>query len=846
MFSDPALSRNSIMLPTSTFHPHTCAFWRLCLVLIFTLGLISLPPHQADAATVQPQLWVTNGPIDTLTIADDKIYIGGTFSYVGLSTGNLAAIDSSSGAPDTSFPRVAGQVLAIAPDGSGGWFIGGSFTAIGGIPRQNLAHIRADKTLDPAWNPGVSGDSQSSRPPGVFTLQVSNNTVYIGGNFTSAGGQPRNYLAALDATTGAPKAWNPNPDIWVYSMALSGSTLYISGLFTSVAGQSRNYLAAIDATTGALTSWNPNANSPVNVVAVHNNIIYAGGSFSTVGGASRNNLASLDPTTGQATSWTPNPDAGVLALAFAGNSLYVAGYFAAVGGQSRNYIAALDITSGVPTPWNPNASNIVQSLAISGGIVYIGGGFSTVGGQKRNNLAAIDAGSGAVTSWNPNPDNAVRALAVSGSTIYAGGDFGLVGGVNRSNLAALDRATGKATDWSPSVSGNIYAMTILNNRLYVGGLISSIDGQTRGNLASFDIGTGKLTDWKPTTTASITSRVWALATSGDLLYIGGDFATVAGQPRDNLAAFNTSTGMLASWNPGTSGVVLGTVYTLAAQASTVYAGGLFNAVGGQSRKGIAAIDGSSGSVTSWDAHLLGQVNAIALGDTAVYVGGSFSSINGQPRAGLVALDAASGLVLPALAPDTSGSVTELVARGGELYIGGFFNAVGGLPRTNVASIDTASGAISPLNPDLNGGVTALTFDTGTLYLGGQFTRIDTQAQPYLGGISVATAATTYRATNISATHATLNGLVNANGTNTAISFELTTASGDYSAAQVLIAAPAQASDIMPIWVSAFASGLKPSTTYYYRVVAKTASGDFVGTEQEMRTPAVTYVPLMLR
>ena len=374
------------MQPTSTFRPFTSAFWRLCLVSIFPLGLIYLPSPRAEAAIVQPQLWTTNGSIDTITLTDDKIYIGGTFSYVGLSTGNMAAIDANSGTPDTSFPRVTGQVLAIAPDGTGGWFIGGSFTAVGGSARQNLAHIRADKTLDPVWNPGVSGDPQSSQPPGVFTLQVSNNTVYVGGNFTTAGGQPRNYLAALDAITGVPKAWNPNPDIWVYSLALNGSTVYISGLFTSVGGQNCNYLAAIDAITGALTSWDPNANSPVNVVAVRNNTIYVGGSFSTIGGASRNNLAALDATTGQATAWMPNLNAGVMALAFDGNSIYIAGYFTAVGGQSRNYIAALDITSGIATPWNPDASNIVQSLAISGSTVYIGGGFVTVGGQNATTL----------------------------------------------------------------------------------------------------------------------------------------------------------------------------------------------------------------------------------------------------------------------------------------------------------------------------------------------------------------------------------------------------------------------------------------------------------------------------
>jgi hypothetical protein len=41
-------------------------------------------------------------------------------------------------------PAARPQVRAVVPDGSGGWFIGGDFNYVGGVPRNHLAHVRAD------------------------------------------------------------------------------------------------------------------------------------------------------------------------------------------------------------------------------------------------------------------------------------------------------------------------------------------------------------------------------------------------------------------------------------------------------------------------------------------------------------------------------------------------------------------------------------------------------------------------------------------------------------------------------------------------------------------------------
>ncbi len=82
-----------------------------------------------------------------------------------------------------------GSCKRVAPDGSGGWYIGGLFTHVGGVARNNIAHISADKSVAPSFDPDASG--------GTHALAVSGATVYAGGLFTSIGGQTRNSVAAL-------------------------------------------------------------------------------------------------------------------------------------------------------------------------------------------------------------------------------------------------------------------------------------------------------------------------------------------------------------------------------------------------------------------------------------------------------------------------------------------------------------------------------------------------------------------------------------------------------------------------------------------------------------------------
>src|SRR5204862_5452318 len=139
------------------------------------------------------------------------------------------------------------------------------------------------------------------------------------------------------------------------------------GYFTSVGGQTRNHLAAIDATSGAVFSWNPNANSVVTDLLAYSPVVYACGYFSSIAGQSRNHIAAIDAAVGSPWGWNPNADNPVLCLGHQGappgnaNVIYAGGYFGTIGGQARSRIAALDASSGAATSWNPGAADVVST-----------------------------------------------------------------------------------------------------------------------------------------------------------------------------------------------------------------------------------------------------------------------------------------------------------------------------------------------------------------------------------------------------------------------------------------------------------------------------------------------------
>jgi hypothetical protein len=708
----------------------------------WTLGRETVGPFAADPAA-DPNLWGADGNVLSMARSGNTLYIAGSFRSVGENTGGFVPVDAQVGEPLSPFPKVAGSVGVIVPDGSGGWYIGGEFTAVGGKARSCLAQIRADGGVSD-WNPGVTGSPGFIDPPAVAAIAVIGDRVYVGGAFGEIGGLQRENLGCVDGYTGAVVDWNPGTHVdgFVDALAVHENAVFVGGSFSTIGGQPRSNLAAADAMSGLVTPWRADAVGRVMSLLVREDTLYVAGEFGGIAGGARSMVAAIHANTGQllqfdarASGVYPNqyvPLPQVDAMALVGDTLYVGGDFTAIGGQPQGSLAALNATTGDALPWTPPTFGpqysgfpppMIVTLAPSGGTLYIGGGFETAGGQSRPFAAALDRVTGAVTEWNPKPDLPPYSLIAKGGTVYVGGVFSMVGEwKHRAGLAAIDVGTGALKPWNPNPDGEIVtALAVSGDRVFVSGDFSNIGGQPlpRSYFAALDTISGEATGWNP----GANSLADVLLLQGDTLYAGGEFTQVGGQQRNYLAAIRTTTGEVTAWDPSANLPVL----AMARNAGTIYVGGIFDHVGGQGRRGIAAIDGTAGTLTSWNPDTDNSaVDALlAIGNT-VYVGGGFGQIGGETRNAIAALDAGTGHAT-AWYPQASGwgsptRVRALALVEGALYVGGDFAIMGGQPRICLAAVDTSTALATPWDAGLNGLVWSLAGEGNAVYAGGGFTR----------------------------------------------------------------------------------------------------------------------------
>jgi hypothetical protein len=506
----------------------------------------------------------------------------------------------------------------------------------------------------------------------VLALAVSGTNLYAGGNFTTAGGVPANYIAKWDGSVWS--ALGSGMNGWVYALTVIGTNLYAGGDFTTASGAPANGIAKWNGS--AWSALGSGMNNGVQALAVSGTNLYVGG-YSTTGGVTVNNIAKWNGSTWSALGSGVNGE--VLALAVSGTNLYAGGNFTTAGGVTANDIAKWDSSA-----WSALGSGMNQpvlALTVSGTDLYVAGDFTAAGGVPANYIAKWDGS--AWSALGSGMNQPVLALTVSGTNLYAGGWFTTAGGVPANYIAKWD---GRAWSALGSGMGGSYpyvdALVVSSTNLYAGGYFTTAGGVPANYIAKWN---GSA--WSALGSA-VNGDVFALAVSGPNLYVGGYFTTAGGVTVNNIAKWNGST--WSALGSGIGGINPATVYALAVGGTRLYAGGYFTTAGGVSAANIAKWDGSTWSALG--SGLNNQVKALAVSGTDLYAGGEFTTAGGVPADYIAKWD---GSAWSALGSGVDGNVSALAAdASGHLFVGGTFCSAG----TNVSPyIAQANGGSSSTN-----------------------------------------------------------------------------------------------------------------------------------------------------
>lgn len=315
--------------------------------------------------------------------------------FAGLLLGASSA--SADTRPDPGTPEtVTGDVLPTVQHNGVAWdsvavgnkvFVVGSFTSarpagspLGSneVPRTNMLafDIRTGE-LDTSFAPVLDGQ--------ILTIAASpdQKTVYIGGDFQKVNGLWRVRVAAFDVATGALKPWAPALGSIVRALDVSDSTVYVGGDFTgaaSGAGQAltpRSRAAAFDAVTGQLQDWNPGPDAAPTAITLNypKTKVIIGGRFQNIAGKARYGLAAIDPVTGADVPWASSsvirdagPNAALTSLTSTVNGVYGTGYVYGSGGNFEGTFRADNETGAIT--WLADCHGDHYSAFEQAGVIY--------------------------------------------------------------------------------------------------------------------------------------------------------------------------------------------------------------------------------------------------------------------------------------------------------------------------------------------------------------------------------------------------------------------------------------------------------------------------------------------
>ncbi len=355
------------------------------------------------------------------------------------------------------------DALQVQPDGK--ILIAGAFLFYNGVPRNRIARLNSDGTLDASFNPGAGADNF------VYAVALqADGKILIGGAFDNYNGVSRTHIARLNSDGSLdPTFFNSVPSDHVRAIVVQpDGKILVGGDFGSYNGLNRNRVARLNSDGSLDSSFDPpfGSTSVCTTLALQpDGKVIVGGSFESFGSATNTRIVRLDTT-------------GTIDPAF--NSALGIGLFVRrlvlqpdgkivvvgepVGDLSfgNKGIARLETSGALDATFNPDtgtAGSTIEGVALQpDGKIVIVGSFPTFNGTTFNGVARLTSTGAIDSSFNAGLGinlPSFRALVVTlqdNGKIVMGGDYTFFNGLPNNNITRLNGDL--FVTWAPGDAAN--------------------------------------------------------------------------------------------------------------------------------------------------------------------------------------------------------------------------------------------------------------------------------------------------------------------------------------------------------------------------------------------------------
>jgi uncharacterized delta-60 repeat protein len=595
-----------------------------------------------------------SGTIRTTCIqSDGRIIIGGNFTSYNGTTRNRIARVSTDGTIDLFFnpgTGASGIVYAISIQNDGKIIIGGSFTGFNGLSRSRIARINTNGTLDAAFNIGTGAYGD------VLATSIQNDgKIIIGGDFIDYNNIPRNRIARLNTDGTLDATFNPgtgaDSSIWATSIQSDGKII-IGGSFDSYNGTARSQIARLNSDGMLDTSFisvlgTGTGNIGILTTSIQSDgKIIVGGKFTINNGTTISYISRINSTGFLDNTFNPvNGGNGLILSTSLQNDgkIIIGGGFTTFNNSASRGIARLNNDGTLDNSFYPGlgANDNVWSTSIqSDGKIIIGGDFSTFNGISRKNISRLNTSGTIDNSFNPGTgaDSYILTTSIqSDGKIIIGGNFTSYNGTTINRIARLNLDGTLDFSFNPGtgVSALVYTTSIQSDgKIIIGGQFSSFNGTTRSKIARLNTDGTLDTTFNPATGTNNTILTTSIQSDGKII-IGGSFTSYNGTAINCIARLNTNGTLDITFNPGTGINTNGSVWNTSIQSDgKIIIGGNFTSFNGIARNNIARLN-TDGTLDNTFNPGSGSNNVVYTtsiqNDGKIIIGGDFTSYNGTGK-----------------------------------------------------------------------------------------------------------------------------------------------------------------------------------------------------------------------